>query len=120
MRKRQDAVSTLLGRVRNPSYKEIMRRHLIGAMALLLILGAAYLWIWPQGHWSKPWEAGCWRMAILLSVFWLAYPDVRRTPPWFWAILPALLLILVWRPRWFLFLIPPLLLLAVLRPRRKK
>jgi hypothetical protein len=95
-----------------------MQRHILGVFAILLLLGAVSFWIWPQGNWSAPWEAGCWRMAILLSVLWLAYPDARRVSTWFWLLLPVLLLILVWRPRWFLFLIPLLLLLALLRPKK--
>jgi hypothetical protein len=98
-----------------------MRRHLIGVIALLLILGAVGFWIWPpEGAWGIGAEAGCWRLAIVLSVLWLAYPDVRRLPAWFWLLLPALVLILVFRPRWFLAAVPLILLLAILIPRTRK
>ncbi|MBN2579673.1 MAG: hypothetical protein JXB10_11845 [Pirellulales bacterium] len=96
-----------------------MRRHVLGILALLSLLGAVCLWLWPQGPGAAPWEAGCWRISILLSVIWLAYPNIRRLSPWFWLLFPVLLLLLVWRPRWFLFLIPLLLLIAMLRPRMK-
>ena len=95
-----------------------MRRHIIGIIALLLIIGALYFWIFPpRGAGSLQIEAACWRLGAFLSVLWMAYPEVHRMPAWFWAFLPVLVVVLAVRPRWFLVAVPIIVVLAILRPR---
>ena len=62
-------------------------------------------------------EAACWRIGGCLAVLWLAYPDLRNIPPWFWLALPVLILVLAKWPRMFLLAIPLLILYALIRPR---
>ena len=96
-----------------------MRRHAIGIITLLLLAGAAAFWIWPQSGstWAPQFEAACWRVGALMGVLWIAYPDLKRIPPWFWGVLVAALVIVAVRPRVALAAVPVLLVLAVLRPR---
>ena len=95
-----------------------MRRHLIGIIALLLLVGGVVFWIWPpRGSWQGQLEAACWRVGALAAVIWLAYEQVQRMPAWFWVSLPALVVVLAKWPRWFLLAVPIVLALAILKPR---
>lgn len=95
-----------------------MRRHLIGIIALLLLVGAVYFWVWPpQGSFQTQMEAACWRAGALALVIWLAYGDVHRMPAWFWLSLPVLVIVLAKWPKRVVYVIPIVLALAILRPR---
>lgn len=95
-----------------------MRRHLIGILALFLLLGAAIFWIWPpEGSFQTGLEATCWRAGALASVLWLAYSDVHRLPAWFWISLPLLVIVLAKWPKRFVYVVPVIIALAVLKPR---
>ena len=55
-------------------------------MAIALLIGGLVFWIWPpaeQGLMVQL-EATCWRIGGCLAVLWLAYPDLRNIPRWFW------------------------------------
>lgn len=96
-----------------------MRRHIIGIMAVALLIGAVGFWIWPpaeQGLMVQL-EATCWRMGGCLAVLWLAYPDLRNIPRRFWIALPVSILVLVKWPRLFLLAIPLLILYALMARR---
>jgi len=98
-----------------------VHRHLIGIIALLLLLGAVAFWIWPpESAWSGELEAACWRGGALAAVLWLAYADIRRMPAWFWLSLPVLIVILAVRPRRFLYVVPIIIALAILKPRARR
>jgi hypothetical protein len=96
-----------------------MRRHIIGIMAIILLLGGVAFWIWPPADAGLmiQLEATCWRIGGCLVVLWLAYPDLRNIPRWIWLTVPVLILILARWPRMFLLAIPLLILYALIRPR---
>jgi len=95
-----------------------VRRHMIGIIAIVLLLAAAALWIWPLDvDWHEPLKAACSRLGPCMAVLWLAYPEVKRLPPWLLATIPALVVVLAVRPRWFLIALPIVIALAVLRPK---
>ena len=95
-----------------------MRRHAVGVLALALLVTAAVLWMGgTQEGFSYQIEVNFIRVGSLLAVFWLAYSDLTRIPPWLWAALLPVLVIVVIRPRWLVFVLPLLFLLAVLHPR---
>ncbi len=95
-----------------------MRRHIIGIIALLLLLGACIYWISPpQSEWSHQLEAACWRVGPLLVMLWIAYPQLHYMPGWLWAAVPVLVIVLARWPRGFLLAIPLVIALAVLQPR---
>jgi len=97
-----------------------MRRHLIGILAILLLLGAVYFWIWPpQTSFQDGLNAACSRAGVLAAVVWLAYGEIRRMPAWFWLSLPVLAVVLVKWPKQAVLLIPIIIALAMLRPRAK-
>jgi len=78
------------------------------------------LWVWPSlGGESPAVEAAFWRVGALMTVLWVAWPDMRRMPTWMLALLPVVLLIIAFKPRRALLLIPILLVIALFRPRRK-
>jgi hypothetical protein len=97
-----------------------MRRHAIGILALLLVAGAVFFWIWPpapQDAFAVQSKAACWRMGALLCALWLAYPHVSRIPRWM--LMPSLVLLVVlarW-PRLLLIAVPIVIVLAILKPR---
>ena len=95
-----------------------MRHHAIGIIALVLLLGAAAIWIWPL-EWSMQ-DAllgALVRVGAVMGALWLAYDDVKRLPPWIVAVVPLLLLTLAVKPKWFLIALPIVIALAILRPR---
>jgi hypothetical protein len=95
-----------------------VRRHLIGIIALLCLLGYLAFRIWPpQETWQQVLEGGCARGGALAAVAWLAYPDIRRMPGWLWGVLLAILVVVAIRPRTVLLAIPVIVALAILRPR---
>lgn len=97
-----------------------MRRHVIGIIAVVLLLGAAALWIWPfEAGWHAPLKAACSRLGPFMAVLWLAYHEVKRMPPWLLATIPALVLVLAVRPRWFLIALPIVIAMAILKPRAR-
>jgi len=97
-----------------------MRRLTIGILALVLLLVAGVLTIWPpasDGY--QQFHAGALRVGIVLAILWLAYHDARRMPIWLvWAI-PALLVTLALKPKWFLIAVPIVIALLIVRPRNR-
>jgi hypothetical protein len=84
----------------------------------LLLLGAAGgLWLWGAG--GDYWQLApfCGRLGAVMAVWWLAYPDLARWPPWLLAVIPVLLIVLARWPRCMLLVIPVIAVLAILRPR---
>ena len=95
-----------------------MRRHAVGVIALVLLLGAAALWIWPiEASWHEPLKAACSRLGPCMAAVWLAYNEVKRLPAWLVATIPMLIVVLAVRPKWFLIALPIVIALALLRPR---
>ena len=95
-----------------------MRRHLIGIIALLSLLGAVAFWIWPpQSAFGIQLKAACARGGALAAVVWLAFPDVRRMPAWLWGILLGILVVVAIRPKAVFLAIPIIIALAILKPR---
>lgn len=98
-----------------------MRRHLIGILAIVLLLAAVVLSLWPpDGNGYQQFLAASWRLGALLAVLWLAWPDARHTPIWVWFTIPALVAILALKPKWFLFALPIVIVLLIIRPRNRQ
>ena len=84
----------------------------------MLFLAALVFWIWPPEWSGEIFALGAFvRVGAIMAVLWLAYPDVKRLPPWIWGTFPVLLVILAVRPRWLLVAVPLVIALAVLKPR---
>jgi hypothetical protein len=95
-----------------------VRRHAIGIIAIVLLLGAGALWIWPLDNtWYLPLKSACMRLGPCMAVLWLAYPDVKRLPAWLLPTIPLLLAILAYKPRLFLIALPVVILLVIIRPK---
>jgi hypothetical protein len=97
-----------------------MRRHTIGMIAFVLLVGALGLWLWPQGSAQEALLGALVRVGLLMGAWWLAYPEVERMPPWLLVAIPLLLIVVAYRPKWFLILLPIVIALAVLRPRPQR
>ena len=96
------------------------RHHLIGIIALVLLLSAAAAWLWlpdDAGGWAASLHGACLRVGAVMGVLWLAYDDVRRIPPWFWPPLTALAVVLAVKPKLAIYAVPIIVALAILRPR---
>jgi hypothetical protein len=97
-----------------------MRRLIIGILALVLLLIAGALTIWPPaGEGYQQFHAGALRVGVLLAVAWLAYDDARRMPVWLWGAIPALAAVLVLKPKWFLIALPIVIVMLIIRPRNR-
>ncbi len=98
-----------------------MRRHLIGVIAVVLLSGVVWFQIWPPTDaTSEGLQAACWRVGALMTVLWLAYPEVVRLPAWLVGTIPVLGVILALRPKWLVVAIPIVIALAILKPPKKK
>jgi len=76
------------------------------------------LWTRPlEVSWYEPLKSACSRLGPCMAVLWLAYPQVKRLPPWLLGAVPLLVVILAVRPKWFLIALPIVILLAFLRPK---
>jgi hypothetical protein len=97
-----------------------VRRHLIGIIALLSLLGAVTFWVWPQGASDGALPSGLCKGGVLAAIVWLAYPDVRRIPAWLWSVLLGILVVVAIRPKMVFFAIPIIIALAILKPRARR
>jgi hypothetical protein len=98
-----------------------MDRLKLGGAALGLFAAAAALYFWELGGGqSQVWIAGLLRVAVLAGAGWLAWPQLKRFPPFLWVAAAGMLALLALRPRYFLLGCAVLLAMAVLRPRPKK
>jgi len=101
-----------------------MRRHLLGILALLLLIAGAFLYVFPPG--TDFWEMMCAsfiRAGAVLAVLWLAYPQVSRVPQWMYVCGLIGALTIAVRPKWAFWVIPVLIALVVLwrlGPRTKR
>ncbi len=96
-----------------------MRRHAIGIIALLCLVGAVAFWRHPPGDdaWQVQAQAACWRGGTLAALLWLAFDQLQRLPGWLLGLLFTSVAIIAIRPRLALWAIPLLIVLAILRPR---
>ena len=95
-----------------------MRRHAIGIIALLCLVGAVVFWLYPpQGLWQKQAQVACWRGGTLAAVLWLAFDQLQRLPGWLLGLFLTSVAIVAIRPKYALLVIPLLIVLAILRPR---
>ena len=83
-----------------------MRRHLLGLIALAAFAWSAIIYLYPP--WACYQTAGDMglRVALVLGVLWLAWPDLHRLPRWVWYVLPIGLLALRYAKGALFFLIP--------------
>jgi len=60
-----------------------MHRPTVGIIAVVLLVGAAILWIWkPMGEHNDVWLSGCLRVGPVMAALWLALPQLDRIPNW--------------------------------------
>jgi hypothetical protein len=90
-----------------------MQRHILAALAILLLAGAVVLQVWWPG--AEVVLACCWRGGAILAAAWLAYDDVQRLPNWFIVLLPVLLVVLIRWPRLLLVMLPFLAIWVVIQ-----
>ena len=91
----------------------LMQRHILAALAILLLVGAVVLQIWWPG--AEVALACCWRGGAILAAAWLAYDDVQRLPNWLIVLLPVLLVVLIRWPRLLLVMLPFLAIWVVIQ-----
>ncbi len=95
-----------------------MRRHAIGIIALLCLVGAVVFWFYPPREaWQIQAKAACWRGGTLAALLWLAFDQLQRLPGWLLGLLLTSVAIIAIRPKTALLAVPLLIVLAILRPR---
>ena len=98
-----------------------MRRILVGIIAIVLFVGAIYFHAYPpEGAFWTQLESACWRVGALMSVIWLAYPEVTRLPAWLLGTVPVLTVVLALRPKYLLIVLPIVIALAILKPKVRR
>ena len=102
---------------------EDKRRAALGAIAFaFLTLGGAGEWFLAEGP-SQATAGIVLRAGILLSVLWLAWPELRKLPLWLMLSIVGGI-VAIWylsgRSRWVLpFALGAIVMLAILRPRKR-
>jgi drug/metabolite transporter superfamily protein YnfA len=97
-----------------------MRRHATGVIAVVLLLLAAWFYVWPPtGPVGQELQAAFGRIGVVMAVIWLAYDQLKRMPRWLLWTIPLLAIAFVLPPlrRYLLILVPLVIVLAILRPR---
>ncbi len=89
-----------------------MRRHLLGLIALAALAMAAVILCCPALSSYQVAGAMGLRIGAVLGVFWLAWPDLHRLPPWAWYVLPIAILALCYA-RTILIYLSPVLAVAI-------
>lgn len=109
-----------------------MRRHILGILALLFLVGGVAFWIWPPRPGSMEFLHGtCIKVGLVLAAIWAAYPQLVRLPGWVFGAIVAGMVMLAVRPkvtgtvliaalRYSVYLVPLLVILWLLRPRAGK
>lgn len=99
-----------------------MRRHILGIIALALLLGAGVLSIWtPQAGAEETWEAvraAFTRVGALCAVIWLAYRELERLPAWLFSVIPIAGVLVAARPRWAIVIVPLIVAIMFLTPKK--
>ena len=88
-------------------------RAAIGLFAVVLLITAVIA----RGGENDAFSGACFRVALMMTLWWFAYPQVKHVPRWlaFTGGIMAFLVIL--RPKLVLLAIPVLIVLWLLRPR---
>ena len=109
-----------------------MRRHILGILALLFLVGGVAFWIWPPRPGSMEFLHGtCIKVGLVLAAIWAAYPQLVRLPGWVFGAIVGVMVLAAIRPKvtgliliaavkYSAYLIPVFILLWFLRPRGKK
>jgi hypothetical protein len=95
------------------------RRHALGVLAIALLSGAAVFWFFPPEGNLQLVEAACLRMGPVAAIFWIAWRELSRLPPWLVFLVPVVAALLVLRVRWqyVLIAVPLVIVLWILKPR---
>lgn len=96
-----------------------MHRPTVAVVAVVLLAGAAAGYFFDFG--GQGIASACWRVGMVMAMFWLALPELNRVRnKWLFGLLAIGLLIAALRPK----LLPLVLVLtavyAVLRPRPRR
>jgi hypothetical protein len=86
----------------------LARRNLLGLIALVLLgLAAVFCFYRPLAGYQT---AGglLLRVGMVMSVLWLAWPDLNRMPGWFWFALPIGLLAVLYLKGILVYILPAL------------
>lgn len=96
-----------------------MHRPTVGLIALALLAGAAACYLFNVGNDAL--ESAFWRVGLVMSLLWLALPDLQRVRHKFWwfAFIAALL-VAVMRPKLLPLALLFCVVFAILRPRSAK
>jgi hypothetical protein len=94
-----------------------MRRHILGFLAAMLLVGAAFFRFYPPPESMLQLDAFCCRLGALFAAWWLAWPDLARLPGWIMATMPVLAIVVVRWPKLLFLVIPAMLVIAILKPR---
>lgn len=101
-----------------------MRRHLIGAIALVLLSVSGILLLWPS-DWGSSYEvalAACLRIGAVMAALWLAYPQLSQLPQWLLVVVLGVVLVAAVgrRPQILLLAVPAVILIVLLCPRKSR
>lgn len=99
-----------------------MRRHAVGLLAIVLLLTAGVLYLRGETTTESAEQllAAAFRMGVLLSLLWVAYPELSRLRPWVaLSIVAASFVVLRW-PRLLIPVALVLIAMAILRPRNRR
>ena len=98
------------------------RRPWIGGVAAILLAAGAVTFFFPDiaGSSNGAIAAACIRAGSVMFALWLAYPDLRRIPPWMVTGLVIAAAVFAVRPRAALVIIPMLITIWMVMPKQRR
>ena len=94
-------------------------RGKLGLLTLVLLIAALALSLAGSTD-QAPAGAACFRVAIVLGAWWMAYPQLASLPRWLVVVTGMVAVIAAFKPKALLIGLPLVLALWMLRPRHKR
>lgn len=96
-----------------------MRRHIVGVLAILMLLAGGVMYFAGYNEGNELLQAAFLRVGAVLATLWIAHPELSRMRPSMVILFVAALVGVVFVRRLLVPLLIVALLIAVLRPKNK-
>jgi len=95
-----------------------MQRHAFGILALISLATGLYYQCLDAEGFHQLIEGVTIRIGLVLGALWLAYPDLKKVPRWFYPVLLTAVAIVIIRPKLIVLVAPTVIAIWILTPRK--